>query len=126
MTLTSRLMVAGCAQLSPLCPGSTTITWPASGEPGAVAPAEGTLAGELAGLPGPVVTRCPAAALPDAGAGAPEQAASRPARAPAAVKAAATRTGRRPFRRTRSGPESLQARPTTQLKGNIPARRQVS
>src|SRR5215831_3837852 len=126
MTLTSRLMVAGCAQLSPLCPGSTTITFPASGRRGAVALAEGALAGEPAPPLGPVAAPFPAAAPPGAGAGAPEHAASRPARAPAAARAAAARTRRCPaagkLRDALPGRhdrlEILQARPNIQLNGN--------
>src|SRR5215469_9673659 len=105
ITLTSWLMTAGCAQLSPLCPGSITTTWPASGRLGAVAVAEGVLAGESE------VTGTAAGTLGDVGAGAPEQAASRPARVPAAAKAAA----RGALPRARGRQEALPARPHTQL-----------
>src|SRR5438034_845938 len=97
MMLTSRLMTAGWAQLSPLCPGSSTITWSASGRAGAVAlgegaaeaaPAEAAPAGEPAGAD---------AAPSDAGGEPPEQAASTTARAAAAATAAAPRTGPRRF-----------------------------
>src|SRR5215471_4360444 len=104
MTLTSWLTTSGWAQLSPLCPGSSTITWPASGRAGAVAlgdgaPAEAAPAGELAGPPGPELPPSPDAAL-DAGSEPPEQAASTPARAAAAANAATARTGPRRSRTT--------------------------
>src|SRR5215469_2917969 len=107
ITLTSWLMTAGCAQLSPLCPGSITTTWPASGRLGAVAVAvaEGVLAGESE------VTGTAAGTLGEDGAGAPEQAGSRPARVPAAAKAAA----RGALPRARGRQEALPARPHTQL-----------
>src|SRR5262249_13671283 len=46
MTSTGWLMPAGCDQFCPLCPGSSTITLPASGRLGAVALADGAPAGE--------------------------------------------------------------------------------
>jgi len=111
------LMTAGCAQLSPLCPGSITTTWPASGRLGAVALAEGALAGESPGpvVTGPEVTGAAAGAPADDGTGAPVQAASRPARVPAAAKAAA----RGALPRARGRPETLPARPHTQFKATF-------
>jgi hypothetical protein len=116
------LMTAGCAQLSPLCPGSITTTWPASGRLGTLAPAEGAPTGVS---PGPVVTgpeaTGAAGAVGDDGAGVPEQAASRPARVPATARAAA----RGALPRTLGRPETLPARPHTQLKATFLTRLQV-
>src|SRR5215475_8076651 len=98
MTLTGRLMTAGCDQFSPLCPGSRTITLPASGRLGAVALADGVPAGErveppcggvvapwLAAVapPGADVASDAGVAPPDADTDATEQAASGPTSAAA-------------------------------------------
>jgi hypothetical protein len=105
MTLTSRLIAAGSAQLPPLCPGSMTTTVPASGWPVVVGgpwvgEPSGELRAEAAGDAGddedagdadwavPLPGAAPAA-LPVAEVLPPEQAASMPMRSPPATNAVA-------------------------------------